>query len=310
MKKHTCVSVIIPIYNKRDYLLRSIESVLAQTHTDFELILVDDGSTDGSLDTVWHLDDPRIRRIQQQNAGVSEARNTGVKLARSPLVAFLDADDTWEPEFLESMMALRTQYPDAGLYASGYAIKVPGEEAKPARITGMPLLRRQFSSRGYFHMSAGGELPITASSVVIPRHILLAVGGFPADENMGEDQHVWWQICAQHEFAYDRRVLATYHRDATNRACPAILPSKELPFSEHLREALPTLGLSAWQRLHAHRYIGGHLLHLARENMRAGRSLVATSLLRDWRTRLLPVKWMFRQLQIQKRNRMLTQFPA
>ena len=304
------ISVVIPIYNKRPHVSRSINSVLAQTFSDFELILVDDGSTDGSLEETWQFDDPRIRRVQQANAGVSEARNTGIKLARSPLVAFLDADDSWSSTFLEAMMDLRRRYPSAGLYASGYAVKVAGQQPRQARVSGMPIFRRRFQSDAYFRMSAGGELPITASSVVIPREQLLSLGGFPPNESIGEDQHVWWQICARHPFAYDRRCLAIYHRDASNRVCRANLPSRELPFSRHLRRVLPSLGLSAWQRLHAHRYIGGHLLHLARENTLASRSLVAESLLKDWRTRLLPLKWIARWRQIQKRNQPLPRSPA
>jgi len=126
------VSVVIPVFNKRRYLLRALESVLAQTHAEFEVILVDDGSTDGSLDTIGHLRDARVRIARQPNAGVSAARNTGIRLARAPLVAFLDADDTWEPGFLAAMLALRYRYPDAGLYASAYRIKTPGAAARPA----------------------------------------------------------------------------------------------------------------------------------------------------------------------------------
>ena len=292
------VSVVIPIYNKRPYLLRAVESLLAQTWGDFELILVDDGSTDGSLESVRHVHDTRIRRVSQPNAGVSAARNAGIELARAPLVAFLDADDTWDPQFLGAMLSLRKRYPHAGLYASAYRIKTPGRAARRARIPGLPRLRQRFESRDYFRIGTRGELPVSASSVVIPRDRLLEVGGFPVGEKMGEDQHVWWRICARRAFAYDRRCLATYHRDAIERACPANLPNKELPFSSRLREELPTLGLSWWQRLHANRYMGAHLLFLARENARAGRKSVARELMQDWRTRLLPVKWVARQVQV------------
>lgn len=292
------VSVVIPVYNKRRYLERSLTSVLAQTRHDFEVILVDDGSTDDSLDAVAHIDDPRIRRIWQSNGGVSSARNTGIRLARAPLVAFLDADDTWEPEFLDAMLKLRERFPQAGLYASAYDIKFPDMPAEPARIVGLPRLRQTFLSHDYFRLATGGELPISASSVVVPRELLQAIGGFPLGEKMGEDQHVWWRLCAQRPFAYDRRCLATYFRDAMDRACPANVPGEELPFSERLREELPKLNLSWRQRWHAKRYMGAHLLFLARENARAGRVGTATLLMRDPRTRLLPIKWCARLLQV------------
>ena len=292
------VSVVIPVYNKRRYLLRGLESVLAQTHTDFEVILVDDGSTDGSLASIRHLRDTRIRCIQQTNGGVSAARNAGIQMARAPLIAFLDADDTWQPEFLAAMLLLREKYPDAGLYASAYQIKTADAPARRARIAGLPRWRQRFQSRDYFRLGSAGELPISASSVMIPRALLLEINGFPVGEKMGEDQHVWWRICVQYPLAYDRRCLATYHRDATERACPANVPDEELPFSAKLRYELPGLGLPWWQRLHANRYMGAHLLHLARENARSGKKNVARSLMRDRRTWLLPVKWLVRQGQV------------
>lgn len=292
------VSVVIPIYNKRRYLLRALESVLAQTRTDFEVILVDDGSTDDSLESVRHVRDERVRRIRQPNGGESAARNTGIHVAQAPLVAFLDADDTWQPEFLEAMLALNARYPDAGLYASAYSVKQPGRRARRARIVGLPKLRRRFLSRDYFRLGTRGELPISASSVMIPRAVLLELGGFPVGEKMGADQHTWWRICVHHAFAYDRRCLATYHRDAVGRACPANVPHEELPFSARLLEALPRLDLSWWQRVHALRYMGAHLLHLARENARAGNREAARALIRDPRTRLLPIKWLARRIQV------------
>ncbi len=292
------ISVVIPIYNKRRYLPRALESVLAQTYTDFEVILVDDGSTDGSLEAIRHVEDLRLRCVRRTNGGVSAARNTGIRYARAPLVAFLDADDTWEPGFLDAMASLRARYPDAGLYASAYRIKNADSAARPARIGGLPFWRRRFLSSNYFRLNTGGELAISASSVMIPRDLLLALGGFPVGEKMGEDQHVWWRICVRHCFAYDCRHLATYHRDALDRACPANVPESELPFSAHLSEELPKLGLSWWVRLQANRYMGAHLLHLARENARAGRQSIARRMMNDRRTRLLPFKRLLRYVQV------------
>ncbi len=297
-KEPAIVSVVIPVYNKRRYLRRALHSVLQQTEQDVEIILVDDGSTDGSLDTVYDIKDPRIRYVRQSNAGVSAARNTGVKLSRSPLIAFLDADDAWEPEFLEAMLALTRRYPSAGLYASGYRVQVAGQPARPARVSGLPLLRRRFLSKDYFRLSTRGELPISASSVLIPRRVLMEMGGFPEGEGMGEDQHVWWRICSRHAFAYDKRYLSTYYQDAAERTCPANVPEEELAFSRRLREELPGLRLSLWQRWHAYRYMGAHLLYLSRENLKAGKTADAVKLLQDQRTRLLPLKWLLRRLQV------------
>ena len=292
------VTVVIPVYNKRAFLPRALHCVLAQSYKDFEVILVDDGSTDGSLESVSDVHDPRVRRVRQVNQGVSAARNAGIKLARGPLVAFLDADDSWDREFLRAMVELSRRFPSAGLYASNYRIQQPNEPAKPARIRGLPRIKRKFQSSDYFRFSTGGELPVSASSVCIPRRVLDEVGGFPLGERMGEDQHLWWRICVRYPLAFDKRYLATYHRDAEDRTCPANVPGEELPFSRKLQEELTSLGLPMRQHWHARRYIGAHLLYLVRENAKVGKQGVAVQLLKDRRTRLLPLKYLWRKLQL------------
>ena len=110
------VSVIIPLYNKADYIKRAIDSVLLQTEDNFELIVINDGSTDNSETIVSRYNDPRVLLVNQENQGVAKTRNRGVILAQSRLVSFLDADDEWDPHFLETMINLTYKYPNSGLY--------------------------------------------------------------------------------------------------------------------------------------------------------------------------------------------------
>jgi len=112
---NTMVSVIIPLFNKEVYIKKCIQSVLAQTYSNFELIIVNDGSTDGSLLKVLEFVDSRISFLTQENSGVSIARNNGVSVSKHDYIAFLDADDWWEPTFLEEMKALVETFPDAGI---------------------------------------------------------------------------------------------------------------------------------------------------------------------------------------------------
>ena len=113
-------SVIIPLYNKENYIKKVINSVLDQTFLNFELIIINDGSTDDSLSIAQQFTDTRIKIVIQENLGVSVTRNNGVRLAKYENIAFLDADDWWDCHFLEEMYKLVTDYPDAGLYGCKY----------------------------------------------------------------------------------------------------------------------------------------------------------------------------------------------
>ena len=114
------ISIVIPLYNKEKFIARTLESVLAQTFKNFEVLIVNDGSTDSSVEVAKKYIDDRFRIINQKNSGVSAARNKGIKLARAKYIAFLDADDTWEPNFLSEIQRLIKKYPQAGLYGTGY----------------------------------------------------------------------------------------------------------------------------------------------------------------------------------------------
>ena len=119
------ISVVIPLYNKAPYIARALNSVLAQERLPEEIIVVDDGSTDGGGDLVKQFKDPLIRLIRQENQGVSAARNRGISLAKGELIAFLDADDTWQPGFLKVISEMRELYPQAGIYGTAYDVINP-----------------------------------------------------------------------------------------------------------------------------------------------------------------------------------------
>ena len=113
------ISVVIPLYNKQTYIAEAINSVLTQSFRDFELIIIDDGSTDGSLSIVEAFNEERIQLIKQVHSGVSEARNTGIKKAKYPWIALLDADDWWAPHFLNEIVGAMQKFPDQLIFASG-----------------------------------------------------------------------------------------------------------------------------------------------------------------------------------------------
>ncbi len=121
------ISVIIPLYNKETAVEHSVRSVLNQSYQDFELIIVDDGSIDNSLDVVRRIQDDRIIIIEQENGGPSKARNTGVRHAKGEWIVFLDADDELLPDALQIMIEATISYPDADLIDFNKYLRIGGD---------------------------------------------------------------------------------------------------------------------------------------------------------------------------------------
>ena len=113
-------SIVIPLYNKEKDIKKTLESVFEQSFQDYEIIIVDDGSTDSSRKIVLALDDPRIELYSKQNEGVSKTRNLGVEKANTDHIVFLDADDYWYPNHLENLNSLVINYPKEFWYATAY----------------------------------------------------------------------------------------------------------------------------------------------------------------------------------------------
>lgn len=236
------LSIVIPLYNKGPHIGRALRSVLAQSIQDFEIIVVDDGSTDRGTEVVRSIKDPRIRLIQQPNAGVSVARNRGIDESQSEMIAFLDADDQWKPHFLETILRLRKQFPDAGLYVTAYELCEPAGEHRVARYAGLPPAPWEGVIPNYFRSATFGDPPACASAAVVPRNVLKAVGSFVAGERFGEDLDLWGRIALKYPVAFSWQVGAIYFRNADNRACKSYIMEQELPFvrrmSREIKEGL------------------------------------------------------------------------
>ncbi len=199
------VSVVIPLYNKAAYVARTIESVLAQTYRDFELIVVDDGSTDGGGDIVRQIVDSRIRVITQENAGVSAARNRGVAEATTDWVAFLDADDEWYPTFLERTTAFVEQYPDVGAVITNFTIDTTGKKYVPPSAAQEGILPDFFATE--LEM---GACPVFCSSILVRRKALMDIGGFPVGVLYGEDVDTWNRLACENAIGFIAEPLALF----------------------------------------------------------------------------------------------------
>ena len=204
-------SVIIPLYNKAPYVAKAIESVLGQTYRDFEVIVIDDGSTDQSLEVAKTFENKTITIVSQPNSGVSTARNNGVKLAKYPYICFLDADDWWHPTFLEEMKRLITDFPDAGIYGSGYYIVKNGQERIAPTGGGAGFERGIIDYCEVYAKTLG--MPITSISEVIPKHIFDEEKGFKSQLKFSEDFDLWIRITLKHIVIVVNKSLASYNED-------------------------------------------------------------------------------------------------
>lgn len=206
------VTVVIPLYNKEAYIGRALDSVLAQTERDFEVVVVDDSSTDGSAGVVRSYSDPRIRYLLQPNAFASAARNRGVREARADLVAFLDADDQYRPRFLETVLRMREKFPQAGAYACAYTLVDPGGRERRMSFRALPPFPWEGLLPDYFE-SALGPQPVWTSAVAIPRAVFDRVGYFLEERRPGEDIELWFRIALAYPIAFSSVEGAVYRRD-------------------------------------------------------------------------------------------------
>jgi len=205
------LSVVIPLYNKAPYIERALKSVLSQSFRDFEVVVVDDGSTDGGDKVVEGMGEERIRLIHQENAGVSAARNTAIKSANGEWVAFLDADDEWFSNKLELQVnAIRTR-PDV-VWASGGYISVRGEK--------ILAYQKNFESEWFedditirdvlVPLASGHRLWI--GTVMIKRRVLLEVGGFDPSLHIGEELDLWLRVAVKYpQIIYVTGPIAKYY---------------------------------------------------------------------------------------------------
>lgn len=200
-------SIVTPVFNKSAHLRETVLSALAQSFGDFELILVDDGSTDGSLETISDLEDKRIRILRQANGGASAARNAGLAAARHEWIAFLDADDLWLPEHLAELDRIRRRHLEAGLIGTAFLRsdrsgrmfdRAPADQAEGE-------IRRI----RYFEAVGEGASPLWTSSAAIRADAWRALGGF-CDDPIGQDSEYWARIAFDYPVATSTRATAVY----------------------------------------------------------------------------------------------------
>lgn len=211
-------SVIIPLYNKENFIEATLKSALSQTFTDFEIIIINDGSTDKSEEKVLQFNDERIQLFTTKNQGVSVARNFGIEKASGEMIAFLDADDFWYPKHLENMSKLYETFPECGLFCTNYERFYSKNKIVKPFFIGVPDYPWKGIVADFFKSSYVDRIAWT-SAVAIPKTVFEEVGYFDPKITLGagEDTHLWIRIALKFKVAFDSEISAKHILNAENR---------------------------------------------------------------------------------------------
>lgn len=226
-----CCSIIIPAYNAIKYLPETLESVLNQSFTDFEVLIINDGSYDNIIEWAAQIEDPRVKFISQKNQGVSAARNLGIENARGEYIAFLDADDLWDSTKLEKQLKLFQKNPDSGLIHTEMALI--DEESK--------LLGRKFTSNveGNALKQLLEQNTIVTSSVIVRRSCLETVGNFDNNLTSSEDWELWVRIASVYPIALIKEPLVFYRQHPNNTTNNWQMLEQDLSSIEQIFKLVP-----------------------------------------------------------------------
>ncbi len=230
------ISIVMPMFNSEETILSAVSSVLNQNYESWELIIIDDGSTDNSLNIVKSIDNHRIFVYSQENSGVSIARNVGVSKARSDLIAFLDSDDEWLPDFLVTIMKLVKLFPECSLYATSYFFKYQDKsDLMPIKVPDNIRLESFQKIINYFQITIQGEPIFYTSCVAVHKEKFESIGGFPKNIKGGEDILTWARFALSSDIAYCAKPLAIYNLPAVQSRAVRTLPNEDPVGDEMLK---------------------------------------------------------------------------
>lgn len=207
-------SVIIPLYNKERFVFNTLKSVLNQTFTDYEIIVVNDGSTDHSISVIEQINDKRIKLFHQKNQGVSVARNKGIELAQADYICFLDADDFWYPHFLQSFYELIQKYRSYAVFSAAFEVETKWK-------TFVPLYSIDASEKDLvvdFFDASKKECVLWTSCVVLHKQVFKQVGTFDPTIRIAQDTDLWIRIGLEFPVVFSWDVLAIHKYDANSLA--------------------------------------------------------------------------------------------
>jgi glycosyltransferase involved in cell wall biosynthesis len=263
--KQLAISIVMPLYNKEAGVKRAIKSVLNQTTSNFELVVVNDGSTDKGPYIIRSINDSRIRVINQDKAGVSAARNQGIREAQSDLIAFLDADDEWKPSFLETIINLKNNFPSCNVFATNYIYCEASGALRLPIIRGLPPHPWEGILDDYFGIAVKSDPPIWTSAVAVRRGAIQSIGMFPVGVTSGEDLVTWAKLTVYNNIAYSTKHRAIFWIADLGVGFPSRIPDNDDSVGRSLEELLKDIEphrvdnlkryISLWYRMRAAQYL-------------------------------------------------------
>ncbi|WP_271008695.1 glycosyltransferase family 2 protein [Paucibacter sp. B51] len=284
-------SVIIPLFNKEAFVSATLQSVLLQAGDNCEIVVVDDGSSDGGAQRIESLRDPRVRLIRQANAGVAAARNRGIREAAGQWLVFLDADDLLHPQALECYAQLEAEYPGSKMLA-GITVRVPDDQVATYQFSRREgaLKSRRIDNLAAEFLRVG--MPFSSSSVAVRRDFLQAQAVcFPVGESMGEDLDLWFRLVEQQPVAYAEQILALYRTALASSLMGSFRGLDLLPVWHRLRARALAGSMSQVQAKDSLRVVAEMEVTLARRLMRAAQFGPAWARLRDGRVAMRGRRW-------------------
>lgn len=309
MSAPNSISVVIALYNKAEYILGTLSSVFAQRSPAYEVIVVDDGSTDGGADSVEQLGHPSVRLIRQANGGVSQARNTGIAAARGDWIAFLDADDIWHPDYLSTLEVLISHHPETQLVGTTYRSVSLEQLNSESRWGNKPEESSVEVVRNLPQRWQQGTCFFT-SSISVKRDLLARQAvHFPPGESAGEDLDLWFRLAEQSPIALSKRPLVL------RVWVPGSLSSSssqehELPYLLRMEKRALDGSLGLETMTSTLRYVDDDRVTLARDLIARGHRKAAWPLLRAARRHATPHRWLLTVAMLLSPRRLVFQWQS
>jgi len=257
-KQEIFFSVIIPLYNKEKYIKRCVNSILNQNYTNFELLIINDNSTDKSLENAKKINDSRIKIIErkQRGHGGYAARNVGIKNAKYNYVSFIDADDEWNPDYLKTIQKLIKQFPKCNVFSTAWSEK-DGNIIKTNAFFNSNKTKKNHIVANFYEESSLGRNPIHTNTITTKKNTLIEIGGFPEGKcKRGGDTETWLRLMLKNKLAWSPYIGAIYYKDVPETVTKKI-SDIEIPYVYYsVKEILKTetnkqVGLKKYSNYHA-----------------------------------------------------------